>query len=47
MKTLSKKQLMMVDGGGKLKEYYEDARDFINNNLGDLVRGIKDGWNSL
>lgn len=45
MKKLSTEQLMMVNGGG-LRDIYTDVRDFVNKNLGDLVRGIKDGWNS-
>jgi len=47
MKNLSQQQLEVINGGGAVKEIYEDVRDFVNNNLEDFVQGIKDGWNSL
>jgi len=46
LQEMNIKELETVDGGGTLKDIYTDIRDFINNNLGDLIRGIKDGWNS-
>ena len=36
-------ELLSVNGGDKT--LYEKVRDFVNNNLGDLVKGIRDGWN--
>ncbi|MCR5584211.1 MAG: hypothetical protein K6F63_02100 [Lachnospiraceae bacterium] len=48
MTKLNEKELTMVNGGNivtEVIEAYEAVRDFVNNNLGDLVQGIKDGWN--
>lgn len=44
MKKLTEKELKKVDGGFNLKDTYEGVRDFVNNNLADLARGIRDGW---
>ena len=43
MRKLNNTELLSVNGGDK--NLYEQVRDFINNNLGDLIQGIKDGWN--
>ena len=44
MRKLNSEELLSINGGDKT--WYEKVRDFVNDNLGDLVRGIKDGWNS-
>lgn len=46
MKKLSVQQLYNINGGGIFRETYEDIRHFVNKNLRDLIRGIKDGWKS-
>jgi hypothetical protein len=43
MRKLNNTELLSVNGGDKT--LYEKVRDFVNNNLGDLVKGIRDGWN--
>ena len=43
MRKLNNTELLYVNGGDKT--LYEKVRDFVNNNLVDLLRGIKDGWN--
>ena len=44
MRKLNSEELLSINGGDKT--WYEKVRDFVNDNLGELVRGIKDGWNS-
>lgn len=46
MEYIDDNELMELNGGGVLMDTYKDVRDFVNDHLGDLVRGIKDGWNS-
>ncbi len=43
MRRLTNAELLSVNGGDK--NIYEEIRDFVNNNLGDLIDGIRDGWN--
>lgn len=43
-KKVTEKELKKVEGGFNLKDTYEGVRDFVNNNLADLARGIRDGW---
>ena len=40
MRKLNNTELLSVNGGDKT--LYEKVRDFVNNNLGDLVKGIRD-----
>lgn len=46
MRKLTEEQLVKVNGGGTFYDWYTDIRNFVNNSLGDLIRGIKDGWKS-
>lgn len=45
MIKLSMQQLYDINGGG-FRDFYKELRDFVNKNLNDLIRGIKDGWES-
>ena len=47
MKKLNNIELSNVNGGGPLMDWYNDIKDFVNNHVGDLWRGMKDGWNSV
>ena len=40
IRKLNNTELLSVNGGDKT--LYEKVRDFVNNNLGDLVKGIRD-----
>lgn len=44
MKKLTEKELKKVEGGFDPFQIYEEAKDFVNNKAGDLIRGFKDGW---
>ena len=46
MRVLTKKELENVNGGGPLREVWDDIKYFITEAIPDFCRGFAAGWNS-
>ena len=46
MKKLNNNELNAINGGGPIREVYEDVRYIITEAIPDVWRGFKAGWRS-